>query len=100
MRRSATVAGSSFKGGVQFKSPRRVIVRFLLRSRERATGKLRKLREGYETARRESQRLIRQRAAVEAGAGDGAAPMRRLECEQGARLQEARWSLTSDAPVW
>jgi hypothetical protein len=93
------VAGSSFQGGVQFKSPRRVVVRFLLRSRERATGKLRKLREGYERARREIQRLIRQSAAMEAVAGAAAAQVRRLECEQWAHFREAARTLPPDPPV-
>ena len=93
------MAGSSFNGGVQFKSPRRVVVRFLLRSRERATGKLRKLREGYDRAQREIQKLIRQCAATQAAAGEAAAQVRRLEGEQWARWREAEWILPPDPPV-
>jgi hypothetical protein len=84
---------------VQFKSPARVVVRFLLRSRERATVKCQKLRDAYERARREIRKLIRQCAALQAVVGEMAARVRRLECEQFARFQEAARRLPVDPPV-
>src|SRR5437899_3802833 len=99
MRRSATVAGSSFKGGVQFKSPRRVVVRFLLRSRGLARNKLRKLREGHESAHRQIRRLTRLCAALQEMLGEAAAQARRLECEQSERIRESTRALPVDPPV-
>lgn len=93
------MAGSSLTGGVQFKSPRRVVVRFLLRSRGLARNKLRKLREGQESVRREVRRLSGLCATLQEMLGKAAAQARRLECEQLERCREATRALPADPPV-
>src|SRR3979411_1871652 len=99
MRRSATVAESSFKVWRQFKSPLRVVVVFLLRSRGLVANKFAKLREEYGRARREIENLAGQCAALEAAVRESAAQVRLLECELQACRQEAARTLPADPPV-
>lgn len=93
------MAGSSFTRGVPFKSPRRVVVKFLLRSRGLARKKVRKLREGHESAHREIRRLTRLCEALQGMIGEAAGQVRRLECEQFQRFREATRTLPVDPPV-
>ena len=93
------MAGSSFKEGVRFKSPVRVVVKFLFRSRGLVRNKLRKLREVCESANREVRRLTKRCAALEALVGEAATHVRHLECEHWVRLREGTRMLPVDPAV-
>jgi len=89
----------SFKVWRQFKSPLRVVVAFLWRSRELLVNKYRKLREDYDRTRREILKLTGQCAALEAAVRESTAQARRLECELEACRREAARTLPVDPPV-
>jgi hypothetical protein len=93
------VAELSFNVWRQFKSPLRVVVAFLLRSRERLVNKYWKLREDYDRTRREIVKLTGQCAALEAAVRESTAQARRLECELEACRREAARTLPVDPPV-
>jgi hypothetical protein len=86
-------------GEVHFKSPLRVVVRFLFRSREATREKCRRLKEQVDQDRRwagEQGKVIqRQRKIIEQVRGR----VQRLEDRQGVRGETAGLSLPEDPPV-
>jgi hypothetical protein len=93
------VAELSFKAWRQFKSPLRVVVAVLLRSREFLVNKYAKLREEHDRANRQILELTRQCAVLEAAGLESSARVRWLERELQACREETARTFPADPPV-
>jgi hypothetical protein len=93
------VAELSFKAWRQFKSPLRVVVAFLLRSRELSVNKYAMLRDDYERASRKVLEITGQCAVLEAAVLESAAQVRCLERELEACRRETTRTLPADPPL-
>jgi hypothetical protein len=93
------VAESSSKKVSHFKSPARVAVQFLRRSRDLKVRKFRKLQEQFQNAHRELQRLTRKAEACVKECRESQARLRRLEIEQYRQISAATLSLPADPPL-
>jgi hypothetical protein len=93
------VAGSSFTKWFDFKSPLRVVVAILLRSRELLRGRNEELRCALTALRRENELLKEERDELRARQDEAEAEVRRLKRELLERSENAVRTLPADPPL-
>lgn len=93
------MAESSCKDALQFKSPLRVVVKFLRQSRDRKTGKYRSLKREFDQMRRELNRREKELEAREIEIAEWKAKYRSLECEHYSQTRAATINLPVDPPI-
>ena len=90
---------SSLKKVLRFKSPARVVIKFLIRSRDRKTLKCRTLKKEFEQAKREQRRLRQKYEAQELENRELKAQVRRAECERYHEHRDAIPALPEDPSI-
>lgn len=93
------MGGSSFKKACEFKSPSRVVVKFLQQSRDSGVCKYRKVKEDFQRTLVEQDRLQKKYEALVVEAGELRARLRNLECERYRQAREASITLPVDPPI-